>query len=106
LRDAPSAHKRLMMLALIYISDAGFARLLNSIASAPLGDGFWGDMVGLYFCSDLLVLGLGACDLVTRGRLHPAYTVGAVWMLTLQLTARAGLYSPAWKAFALHLIGH
>ena len=106
LRGVPSAHKRLMMLALIYISDAGFARLLNRIASAPLGDGFWGDMVGLYLGSDLLVLGLGAYDLVTRRSLHPAYILGAIWMIALQLTARAGLYSPAWKAFSLHLIGH
>jgi hypothetical protein len=106
LRGTPSAHKRLMMLALIYISDAGFARLLNAIASAQLGDGFLGDMVHLYLGSDLLVLGLGAYDLTTRGRLHPAYIVGAVWMLTLQLTARAALYSPTWKAFALHVIGH
>lgn len=106
LRGAPLAHKRLMMLALIYISDAGFARLLNRVASAPFGDGFLGDMVHLYLGSDLLLLGLGAYDLVTRRRLHPAYVVGAVWMLTLQLTARAGLYSPTWKAFALHVIGH
>jgi hypothetical protein len=106
LRGAPLAHKRLMMLALIYISDAGFARLLNGFASAPLGDGFWGDMVGLYLGSDLLVLGLGAYDLATRRKLHPAYMVGALWMITLQLTARAGLHSPTWKAFTLHLIGH
>jgi hypothetical protein len=106
LRGAPSAHKRLMMLALIYISDAGFARLLNGIASAPLGHGFWGDMVGLYLGSDLLVLGLGAYDLLTRRTLHPAYILGAGWMIALQLTARAGLHSPTWKAFTLHLIGH
>ena len=106
LRGAPLAHKRLMMLALIYISDAGFARLLNGIASAPLGDGFWGEMVRLYLGSDLLILSLGVYDLVTRRRLHPAYVVGAVWMISLQLTAHAGLHSLSWKAFALHLIGH
>jgi hypothetical protein len=109
LRGAPAAHKRLMLLALIYISDAGFNRLLNGLASAPLGGfgrGFWGDMVDLYLGSDLLVLGLGAYDLVTRRRLHPAYIAGVVWVIALQLTARAGLYNPAWKAISLHLIGH
>jgi hypothetical protein len=49
---------------------------------------------------------LGAYDLVTRRRLHPAYVVGAVWMITLQLTAQAGLHSLAWKSFTLRLIGH
>ena len=106
MRETPVAHKRLMMLALIYISDAGFARFLNHPVSSALGEGFWGDMTGLYFCSDLLVLGLGAHDLLTRRSLHPAYVAGALWMLTLQLTARAGLYSPGWKVLALHLIGH
>jgi hypothetical protein len=108
LRADPAAHKRLMLLALIYISDAGFSRLLNDYASAPFGGfggGFWGDMLDMYFGSDVLVLCLGAYDLATRRSLHPVYIAGAVWMLALQLTARAGLYSPAWKAISLHLIG-
>jgi hypothetical protein len=108
LRADPAAHKRLMLLALIYISDAGFARLLNDYAAAPFGGfgaGFWGDMVDLYGGSDLLVLCLGAYDLATRRTLHPAYIAGAVWMIALQVTARAGLHSPAWKAISLHLIG-
>jgi hypothetical protein len=62
-------------------------------------------MVALYLCSDLLVLCLGAYDLATRGRLLPAYVAAATWMILLQATAGAGLVSPAWKAFSLHLIG-
>lgn len=104
LRARSAAHKRLMMLALIYISDAGFARLINAGVAAP--GGFWGDMLALYFGSDLLMLGVGAYDLVTRRGLHPAYVAGVIWTITLQLTARAGLYSPGWKALALHIIGH
>ena len=96
-------HRRL---GLIYISDAGFARYLNDIVATPLGDGFWGDVAGLYLGSDLLVLALGAYDIVTRLRLHPAYIAGVAWTLTLQLTARALLHSPGWKALSLHLIGH
>jgi len=106
LRGTPSAHKRLMLLGLIYISDAGFARFLNPLVATPLGDGFWGEMAGLYLGSDLLVLALGVYDLATRRRLHPVYIVGATWMVALQLTARTLLHSPAWKAVALHLIGH
>jgi hypothetical protein len=106
LRGAPAAHKRLMLLGLIYISDAGFARFVNPLLAAPLGQGVWGEMAGLYLGSDLLVLGLGAWDLATRRRLNPAYIAGATWMIALQLTARALLHSPAWKVLALHLIGH
>lgn len=106
LRRAPAAHKRLMLLGLIYISDAGFARFLNGGLAAPLGHGALHEMAGLYLCSDLLMLALGAWDLATRRRLHPAYVIGAVWMITLQFTAYTLLHSPAWKTVSLRLIGH
>lgn len=103
LRGRPAAHKRLMLLGLIYISDAGFARLINGAIAGPFSLGRWG---GLYLGSDLLVLGLGAYDLATRHRLHPAYIAGVVWMLALQATALRLLGNATWKALSLHLIGH
>ncbi len=106
LRNRPAAHKRLMLMALLYISNAGFARYLNNIAAAPIKDVFWNDMVGIYLGGDLLMLGLGVYDLITRRRLHPAYMIAFAWAICLELTARAGLYSPAWKAISMHLIGH
>jgi hypothetical protein len=106
MRGIPSAHKRLMLLGLLYISDAGFARLLNGIMAAPLGQGLLGTIASLYLGSDLLMLGLGVYDLATRGRLHPVYIAGAVWMIALQFTALVLLGNPAWKALSLHLIGH
>jgi uncharacterized membrane protein YozB (DUF420 family) len=106
MRGNPSAHKRLMLLGLIYISDAGFARFLNGAMAAPLGHGVWGERAGLYLGSDLLMLGLGVYDLAARGRLHPAYIGGVVWMITLQYTALTLLGNPTWKALSLHLIGH
>jgi hypothetical protein len=106
LREVPAAHKRLMLMGLIYISDAGFARFINGFAAAPLGQSLWGESVALYFGSDLLLLGLGAYDLTTRGRLHPAYIAGVLWALALQCTALVLLNNSAWKALSLHLIGH
>jgi len=106
MRRIPSAHKRLMLLGLIYISDAGFARLLNRFMAAPLGEGVWGTTAALYLGSDLLMLGLGVYDLVTRGRLHPAYIAGVAWTIALQFIALALLSNPTWKALSLHLIGH
>jgi hypothetical protein len=106
LRRVPSAHKRLMLLGLIYISDAGFARYLNDVIAAPLGHGVWDEMAGLYLGSDLLMLGLGVYDLATRGRLHPAYVLGVVWAFTLQGSALVLLSNPTWKAQSIHLIGH
>jgi hypothetical protein len=106
LRRTPSAHKRLMLLGLVYISDAGFARLLNGVFAAPLGHGFWGEMTELYLGSDVLMLGLGVYDLLTRRRLHPAYVAAIAFSLALQLMAHALLHDPAWKVLTLRLIGH
>jgi hypothetical protein len=95
-----------MLLGLIYISDAGFARLLNDIVATRLGQSVSGEIVGLYLGSDVLMLGVGAYDLITRRRLHPAYVAGVMWMIALQFTALMLLHNPAWKAVSLHLIGH
>ena len=103
LRARPAAHKRLMLLGLIYISDAGFARLLNGAVAAPLALGEWAT---LYLGSDLLLLALGVYDLATRAIFHPAYIAGVVWMITIQITALVLLGNPTWKALSLHLIGH
>ena len=105
-RDRPSMHKRLMLLATLYISDAGFARFLFGPVTHMLGHGYLATVIGFYGATDLLVLGLGAYDLITRKRLHPAYIAGAIWVFANQLTAVYLLQLPAWKPIATHLIGH
>lgn len=104
-RGTPSAHKRLVMLGLIYISDAGFSRFLNPLAMSPFGDAPLAQLGTLYLGNDLLMLGLGAYDLVTRRRLHPAYVGGVVYSLAMQATGVFLVLSPAWKALTLKLIG-
>jgi uncharacterized membrane protein YozB (DUF420 family) len=106
LRGAPAAHKRLMLLGLIYISDAGFNRYLNQVVGGLLGRGPANDLFGLYGFSDILMLVLGAFDLITRRRLHPAYIAGLAWCLACEVIGVVGVLSPAWKATSLHLIGH
>jgi hypothetical protein len=106
-RRNPTVHKRLVMLATLYITDAGFSRWLgdlvgNSLAAHP----FVSEMASLYLCPDLLVAGLGVYDLTTRQRLHPAYIAGAAWIVSMQLTGTSLLLSNAWKPIALSLIGH
>jgi len=103
--DSP-AHKRLILLATLYISDAGFARLFGDGVHGVLGDGFWPLFAELYIANDLLILGIGAYDLATRRRLHPAYVAGVAWVFALQMTAIFLDRSPLWKPVALRLIGH
>jgi hypothetical protein len=105
LRHNAGAHKRLVLLGLFYLSDAGFARFINPFVAAPIGEGFWGDMAALYFGSTFLMILLGIYDLVTRRRLHMAYIIGMIWVFTLEITARSLLYSDTWGEISLRLIG-
>ena len=112
-RGTSSAHKRLMLLSTLYIADAGFARWISSDIAAALGAGNWPPagfgafLVSSYLPNDLLILSLGAYDLVTRRRLHPAYLGGVAWVAALQLnTAYLYTVAPWWKALAIHIIGH
>jgi hypothetical protein len=106
LRKDSAAHKRLILLATLYISDAGFARFLGDGVHSLLGGGFLPFMAEAYLANDILVLGIGAYDLATRRRLHPAYVAGALWTLALQLTASWLYHAAFFKSVALGLIGH
>jgi hypothetical protein len=102
-RKLPAAHKRLILLATLSIADAGFARWLGS--SLHFGEGVLFSFVELYLPTALLVLGIGAYDLVTRRRLNPAYAAGAGLILSGQLTACWLYHNAAWTKLATDIVG-
>lgn len=118
-RKVPSAHKRLILLATIFIANAGFARWwgdgLHDLLGAGLNltdpylanlvDGYWVNVIGEYLADFLLVAALGAYDLVTRRRLHPAYIFGATWGLGFELIAIWLYMSPWWRPVAIAIMG-
>jgi hypothetical protein len=106
LRNSPSAHKRLMLIATLVLADAGFARWLGGPIAHAFGKGPWPRYLGLSGATALIILGIGAYDLMTRRRLQPAYVAGASWALAGQGLAAYLLFVPAWKVFATHLLGH
>jgi hypothetical protein len=106
LHGQASAHKRLILLSTLYISDAGFSRWLGDAVHHLMGEGSVSFFAQLYLANDVLILGLGAYDLISRRRLHPAYLAGLAWVTANQLTATALYTSPMWKHVALRLIGH
>jgi len=103
-RNQPATHKRLILLATLYISDAGFSRWFGGTAQAAWGDGFWGQVGQLYLGNDLLILGLGAYDLITRGRLLPAYVAGTAGIATIEAVAISLYLNPLWKPIAASII--
>ena len=104
LRDHPAAHKRLILLATIFISDAGFARWLGA-DFAFAGNGVLGQYLQLYACDALLVTAFGIYDIVTRRRLHPAFVIGAAYGVAIEIAACWLYVAPWWKPVAEKLIG-
>jgi hypothetical protein len=104
LRENASAHKRLILLATIFISDAGFARWLGDDFKFA-GNGFVGQYLQLYVFDFLLAATVGAYDYVTRGRIHPVVILGTVYGVLVDFIAIWLYVSPWWKPVAEHLIG-
>jgi len=105
LRKSSDAHKRLMLLATIFIADAGFSRWWAPGLEKLLGDGYWGIWAQAYLSDLLLVALVGAYDLLSRGRLYSAYVFGAVWGVGVEFAAVWLYVSPWWKPVATVLIG-
>lgn len=103
-RNTPAAHKRLILLGTLYITDAGFARWLAPWFGQALGPGYWPFWVSLYFGPDLLVVLTGAYDLATRRRLHPAYLAGVAWIFAIQMLSVSLFFSPAWTGCAQRMV--
>lgn len=104
-RNRPSAHKRLILLATLSLTPAAFNRAVGKPFIHPLlASGIGQTWVQIFSLTDLMVLGIGLYDWHTRGRVHPAWAIGALWILTGQLTACWLFYSPAWKAISASIL--
>jgi hypothetical protein len=105
LRNVPASHKRLILLATLYITDAGFGRIMGTSLEKQFGSSFWPYFGAVYLGGDLLIASIGIYNLCARRRLYPAYSVGIIWVLAWQTTAAMFYFAPFWKPVALALIG-
>ena len=104
-RKWSSAHKRLILLATLSLTPAAFNRAIGKPLLQPLlGGGVWETYVQIFAATALLVLGIGIYDLWTRRRVHPAWIIGALWVLAGQWTASWLYCDPTWKAFATSIL--
>lgn len=117
LRSYPSAHKRLMLVATLVLTDAGFGRWFSPTLSAWIGgrnfwefptfaEGAWPFFRHQYLPAYVLIAAVGLFDLATRRRLHPAYIAGVAWCLLVDLLAGWLYFQPFWNNLALGIIGH
>ena len=117
LRGTPAAHKRLMLIATIGLTDAGFGRWLSPAINRWFGlqvyyvlptfsEGAWPFIRFQVLPAYTLIAAIGVYDLITRRRLHPAYVAAVAWCLPIQLLSGWLYYQPFWRQLAGRILGH
>ena len=106
LRRDPAAHKRLMLMGTIALTEPGFSRIWLTELYARWGDGYVPFYFSAYIGAFALVLAMGAYDLATRRRLHPVYIAAALWIFANEALATWLYYQPFWLALVKAMTGH
>ncbi len=106
MRRHPSAHKRLMLMGTIAVTEPGFSRIWEPLLAAHWGEGYVTFYFSTYIGTFLLVLAVGAYDLATRRRLHPAYVGAALWIFANEGAATWLFYQPFWLSSMKAMTGH
>ncbi len=106
LRGNGAAHKRLMIMGTIMVTETGFNRLLHAPLKSVLGDGAGPFLIETYTGTILLMIAVGVYDWATRRRLHPAYVGAFSVMLSLQLLASWLQQEPFWILAMKRLTHH
>ncbi len=116
LRKQPAAHKRLILMATLGLTDAGFGRWISILIEPLFGKDYWTyhsfsegflSFFGFQMLGPLLLLlTVGVYDLITRKRLHPVYLPALGWWLLFNLIEGYLYYSPAWLQLCKRMIGH
>jgi hypothetical protein len=103
LRRNPAAHKRLMILSAVAISDAGFARIwLIGIKTAI--PGLFGWWLQYFWGIFIILVDMAAWDLWRRRRIHPTVLFGAAILWTGEIITTVLNFSPAWRELMIRLV--
>jgi hypothetical protein len=102
-RRYPAAHKRLMILSAVAISDAGFARiwLIGIKTEIPGLFGWW---LQYFWGIFLILVAMGVWDLWRRRRIHPALLFGAAFLWTGEIIVTILNFSPNWHDLMVRLV--
>lgn len=104
LRQDPSTHKRLILLATASLLPAAFGRWIGPWILGHFGDGFFGFMAQVYLGSNAMILAAILHDYLTRGRIHPVYLIAIPWILAVQFLTSAIYHWSGWLPLAERII--
>jgi hypothetical protein len=109
LRADAAAHKRLMLIGTIVLSDAGFSRWigpwLGPFLHKMYGPGFMTFFIPHFICGSALMVAILGYDLATRRRLHPVVLSAVVFAEALHVVTTVVYRLPAWTPIATHILG-
>lgn len=105
-RHNPAAHKRLMVMGTIAVTEPGFSRIWMDFLEARVGDGYLGFYVSTYIGTALLVIAVGVYDFATRRRLHPAFIAAALWIFANEALADWLFHQHFWLVAMKEMTGH
>lgn len=106
LRKDSSGHKRLILLATLFIANAGFARWLRGYVFAAIGHTMLSFYLSIFLATDILMLAMVGYDLYTRHKLHPAFVAGLGWTAACQALSTGLFFSPWWRALTTSWVSH
>jgi uncharacterized membrane protein YozB (DUF420 family) len=106
MRRNAAAHKRLMVMGTIAVTEPGFSRIWAPFLEARLGEGYVPFYISTYIGTVVLVVAVGIYDLATRRRLHPAYVAAALWIFANEALADWLFHQPFWLAAMKQMTGH
>lgn len=115
LRKNYVAHKRLMLLATMVLTEPGFSRWFSYKIAPFFGDYFWnyktlGEGYGHFWIFEvlpqlILILSLGVYDFVTRKKLSKAYIWGSLFFVLVTGIEGFLYYSNTWHDLMKKMIG-
>lgn len=106
MRGQLAAHRRLILLATLQLTGAGFGRWLGPVLGPAFAEwGALGGWIALYGMPMVGVAAIAVWDGVTRRRLHPAYVWGAALMVMAQALAVVLVKNEAWVATVVKFAG-
>jgi hypothetical protein len=95
-RFHPAAHKRLMLIATIMITDAAFVRW-------PVRVGWW-NLQTAQICCYALLLSVAGYDLWSTRRIHRATLWGSIFVVVLQQMRAPIGHTALWQSFATRVL--
>lgn len=100
-RGHPAAHRRLMVLAMVAIGNAGFARATEYLVTPKDPLGFF---LANYYGDALLIAAMFGWDLWRRGTIHRALLIGGSSLIGAEVLVAFAYFNPSWKVVATSVV--